>query len=278
MQGAFGRKSQAAKMQTMMQFETEDHQEFRIIDRDGEPWFVLADVCKALDIKNPSDAAARLDPEEKMTLDLAEGQSGVRGGARRMNIINESGLYSTILRSEKAGAKRFKKWITSEVLPSIRRTGGYKLRPDVPAFIRRYNENWDRVEAGHFSVLNELVVHLWGRLEHAGRIMADKSPDGTENRPDVSVGRCFSDWLKKRHPGVSASFSYYLHKTSEWEGEVRQYPFATLPLFREYLDAVWIPQRAADYLRTRDPDALPFLQKLLPSQTKPKVGMTRRVT
>lgn len=188
-------------------------------------------------------------------------------------VINESGLYSLILTSRKPAAKRFKKWVTSEVLPSIRKTGGYGGR--VPAFIRRYNDNWDRVDAGHFSVLNELVVHLWGRLEHAGHIMSDRAPNGKENRPDVSVGRCFSDWLKETHPTVSTAFSYYIHKTPEWEGEVRQYPFSLLPLFREYLDSVWIPERAADYLRSRDPAALPHLQKLLPSPAKPKPGMIR---
>ena len=261
-------------MQYSMQvFEDEERQDFRIFEVGGQPWFVLADACRALDIKNVSDAAARLDADEKMTLALNEGQSGVRGGPRSMNIINEFGLYSLILRSDKPGAKRFKKWVTSEVLPAIRSTGGY--RGKVPAFIRRYNENWDRVESGHFSVLNELVVHLWGRLEHAGRIMADKALDGTENRPDVSVGRCFSDWLKREHPDVSASFSYYLHKTPEWEGEARQYPFAVLPLFREYLDDVWIPERAEGYLKTRDPASLPYLQKLLLPTSRPKPGMIK---
>ena len=81
-------------------FETEDHYDFRVVDRDGEPWFVLSDVCRSIGIGNPSDAARRLDDDEKMTLDLTEGHSGVRGGARRMNLINESGLYSLILRSD----------------------------------------------------------------------------------------------------------------------------------------------------------------------------------
>jgi prophage antirepressor-like protein len=71
-------------------------------------------------------------------------------------VINESGLYNLILSSRKPEAKRFKKWVTSEVLPSIRKTGSYNGR--VPAFIRRYNENWDRVEAGYFLVISELVI------------------------------------------------------------------------------------------------------------------------
>lgn len=257
-------------------FQTEDQFDFRIIDRAGEPWFVLADVCRALEIKNPSDAAGRLDADEKMTLALTEGQTGVRGGPRVMTIINESGLFSIILRSDKPGAKRFKKWVTSEVLPTIRKTGSYGNR--VPAFIRRYNENWDRIDVGHFSVLNELVVRIWGRLEQAGHTMADKAPCGTENRPDTSVGRRFSDWLKKHHPTVSTSFSYYMHQTPQWEGECRQYPVSMLPLFLEYVDTVWIPECAEDYFKTRDPAALPHLPKLLPNPSRPKAGMMKRPT
>ena len=261
-------------MQYAMQvFEYEDKRPFRVIDHNGEPWFVLLDVCRELEIGNTSDAASRLDEDEK---DI--GTIDTLRGTQKAIIINESGLYSLILTSRKEAAKRFKKWVTAEVLPSIRRTGTYSSRAKIPAFIRRYNENWDRVDASHFSVLNELVVHLWGRLEHAGRIMADRALDGTENRPDISVGRCFSDWLKITHPAVSASFSYYIHTTPEWEGEVRQYPFALLPLFREYLDSVWIPERAEGYLKTRDPAALPYLQKLLLPPSRPKPGMMRSPT
>jgi hypothetical protein len=111
-----------------------------------------------------------------------------------MIVINESGLYSLILRSDKPQAKKFKKWVTSEVLPSIRRTGGYA--GGVPAFIRRFNHNWDRIDVGHFSVLSKLVVRLWGRLEQVGCRMKDQSATGIELRPDVSVGLRFSKWLK----------------------------------------------------------------------------------
>lgn len=92
---------------------------------DGEPWFVAADVCSVLAIANPSDAVSRLDEDERMTLGSTEGHSGKRGGPQSLNIINESGLYSLILTSRKLEAKRFKKWVTSEVLPSIRKTGFY---------------------------------------------------------------------------------------------------------------------------------------------------------
>jgi hypothetical protein len=100
---------------------------------------------------------------------------------------------------------------------SIRKTGGYGGK--VPAFIRRYNDNWDRVDAGYFSGIGELTVRLWGRLEMVGHVMADRAPDGKEIRPDNSVGRLFSDWLKEKHPAKCGSISYYRHKTAEWEGD-----------------------------------------------------------
>ena len=100
-------------------------QQVRVISDDrGQPWFVAADVCTVLEIKNPSDAIKRLDDDERARFNLAlQGDS---------NIINESGLYSLILRSRKASARTFRKWVTSEVLPAIRRTGAYTVTPALP--------------------------------------------------------------------------------------------------------------------------------------------------
>lgn len=89
----------------------------RTVVQDGEPWFVLKDVCEVLGISNPTVAADRLDADERAKLDLGRQGNGW--------IINESGLYNVILRSDKPQAKPFRKWVTAEVLPSIRKTGGY---------------------------------------------------------------------------------------------------------------------------------------------------------
>ncbi len=242
-------------------FEDADHDQFRVVDKDGDPWFVLSEVCKKLGIGNPSDVAATLDEDEKgiVTIDTP-------GGRQRVRIINESGLYSTILRSRKPEAKAFKKWITSEVLPSIRKTGGY--RGGTPAFIRRANENWNRVEQGYFSVINELAVIVWGRMEREGHIMADRAPNGKQNRPDVSVGLGFAKWLDKHHPSLCSNYQMYMHKTDEWEGEARQYPNSMLGLFREYVDTVWWPDCFEGYIKIRDPKALQYLPKLLPAKKK----------
>ncbi len=89
----------------------------RTVDIDNEYWWVLADVCNVLELSNPRVVADRLDDDERRKLDLPrQGETW---------FINESGLYSVILRSDKPQAKPFKRWVTHEVLPSIRRTGSY---------------------------------------------------------------------------------------------------------------------------------------------------------
>lgn len=98
-------------------FSNSEFGEIRTITKDDEPMFCLADVCKALEMSNPTMVAQRLDDDERTKLDL--GRQG------ETNFITESGLYAVILRSDKPNAKKFRKWVTSEVLPSIRKTGGY---------------------------------------------------------------------------------------------------------------------------------------------------------
>ena len=102
-----------------------DNFTIRAINRDGEIWFVAADVCAVLDIKNTTQALAALDSDERSMFNI--GRSSINGGGGEVNIINESGLYALILRSRKPEAKRFRKWVTSEVLPAIRKTGAYSL-------------------------------------------------------------------------------------------------------------------------------------------------------
>jgi prophage antirepressor-like protein len=103
-----------------------EEQAVRVVMRDGEPWFVAADVCRVLEIGNPTDAVRRLDDDE-VTLDTIEGSH------RQTNLINESGLYALVLTSRKDQAKRFRKWITAEVLPAIRRTGRYEHPASIEA-------------------------------------------------------------------------------------------------------------------------------------------------
>ena len=92
----------------------------RTVEQNGEPWWVLKDVCEVLGLDSPHKVAERLDEDEK-------GRNSIPtlGGAQEMTIISESGLYNVILRSDKPEAKPFRKWVTAEVLPAIRRNGSY---------------------------------------------------------------------------------------------------------------------------------------------------------
>jgi prophage antirepressor-like protein len=89
-------------------------------ERDGQAWFVAGDVCTALGILNSRQALASLDDDEKGVC-----TADTLGGIQQVATVNESGLYTLIFRSRKEGAKRFKKWVTSVVIPSIRKHGGY---------------------------------------------------------------------------------------------------------------------------------------------------------
>ena len=94
-------------------------------DEQGEPWFVLKDICDALNLENTSRVASRLDSDD-LTLSKVIDNRGVH---RETFLVSEAGLYEVIIRSDKAEAKAFRRWVTSEVLPSIRKRGGY-LTPE----------------------------------------------------------------------------------------------------------------------------------------------------
>jgi prophage antirepressor-like protein len=92
----------------------------RAVEIGGDPWFVAADVCAALDLNNTSMAVSGLDDDERGVSEV-----DTRGGKQSVTVISESGLYSLVLRSRKPEAKQFKRWITHDVLPAIRKTGSY---------------------------------------------------------------------------------------------------------------------------------------------------------
>lgn len=97
--------------------------EVRTLDIDGEPWWVLADVCRAIEISQIVHVVERLDEDEVRLTEVID----TLGRAQNTYIVNEYGLYETIIRSDKPKAKPFRKWITHEVLPAIRKTGRYEI-------------------------------------------------------------------------------------------------------------------------------------------------------
>lgn len=107
-------------MSTNLQTWSYENSEIRTVEKDGEPWWVLADVCKVLELSSPHKVADRLEADEK-----GRNLIPTLGGMQEMTTVNESGLYAVILRSDKPQAKPFRRWVTSEVLPSIRKHGAY---------------------------------------------------------------------------------------------------------------------------------------------------------
>ena len=106
-------------------FENPTFGQVRTIEIDNEPWFVGKDVAEALGYSNTRDALSKhVDEDDKATVAFHDGSQN-----RNVTAVNESGLYSLILSSKLPGAKEFKRWVTSEVIPSIRKTGGYTLKP-----------------------------------------------------------------------------------------------------------------------------------------------------
>ena len=149
-------------MNELQVFKYSDKQ-VRTLLKDNQPWWVLKDVCDILGLTNPSVVADRLDDDERSKFDL-----GRQGEA---TIINESGLYNVILRSDKPEAKPFRKWVTAEVLPTIRKTGGYVGNDEM--FISTYLPFADDTTKTLFKTTlqtvrqqNELILKQQKEIQH----------------------------------------------------------------------------------------------------------------
>lgn len=169
-------------------------------DLDGDALVVLADLCRALDIANPRNTAAR----------LADDQKGVAlvdtpGGTQQMTVVNESGLYEVIIRSDKPGAARFRRWITSEVLPAIRKTGTYSHYPAHPRELpskrqlaqmvidaedRADAETQARVQAEMRAKELEVPALAWSHMaDSSGDYSVADAAKVLSRDPAISIGR-----------------------------------------------------------------------------------------
>lgn len=115
-------------------FENAELGKVRVVMKDGEPWFVAKDVCGILGIVNVADAVDSLELDERATVGSNDSCIDFNGLRTDSRIVSESGLYALVFKSRKPEAKRFRKWVTSEVLPAIRKTGGYGVPAGLPDF------------------------------------------------------------------------------------------------------------------------------------------------
>ncbi len=166
----------------------ETNQPVRTVTIDGEPWFVAADVAAALDLGNPRSSLALLEEDEKgvHTMDTP-------GGAQQVTTVNEPGLYSLILRSRKPQARAFKRWITHDVIPSIRRTGSYGVAPremtKLEALQAAIESEQARVVAEQRVAELEPAASAWDRLASADQDFSVREAAHILNRdPNITTG------------------------------------------------------------------------------------------
>ncbi|MEC2212601.1 BRO family protein [Bacillus paralicheniformis] len=160
-------------------------QQVRTVVKDGEPWFVAKDVCNVLEIGNSRQALARLDDDESMSFEMTHPQSPSK--TIMMQAVNEAGLYTLILGSRKPEAKQFKRWITHEVIPTIRKTGSYQMeQPKTPLEVLQ-------------GTINQLVEHdkrmnqLEGQVNNISNIVSMNNV-GWREKVNVILKRIAKNW------------------------------------------------------------------------------------
>ena len=185
-------------MQANKIFEHPEFGKVRTVMIDGEPWFVAADVCNALDIGNPSQALSRLDEDEKI-ITLISNEGNQRGNPN-VAVVNEPGLYTLILGSRKPEAKSFKRWITHEVLPALRNAAGLGAADALRMLSRENQKKGNRYlyEAGlgdrkHYCAAARVAGKAMGmRLHKEKAVPKDEIP--AERLPEYD--KIFSETVK----------------------------------------------------------------------------------
>ena len=165
-------------------FKNEQFGQIRVVERDGEPWFVAVDICGALDIANSRDALTRIDEDEK-----GVALTDTLGGAQEVAVVNEPGLYSLVLGSRKSEARAFKRWITHDVIPAIRKTGMYAT----PATVEAILANPDTM----IQVLQAFKDEREQRLALETRVVADAPKVAFADAVETSTDSCLVGQLAK---------------------------------------------------------------------------------
>ena len=254
-------------------FEKSEFGSVRVVMKDGEPWFVAKDVCDCLELGNPYTSLALLDEDEK-GLHTVE----TPGGAQEMSIISEAGMYSLILRSRKPEARDFKRWVTHDILPSIRRTGqygGYAL-PRIPqsfpdalrmiadieeekALALEQRDYYRRTKAEIGSRREATAMNTASRLSKENAHLHDALGDGRTWKQAKAI-EWIADYfipspgmwsqLGKKLSALSAEMGYAVKRkeSSEYPNGVGLYHASVITRLRARLDAY--PEMLGKYRRS----------------------------
>lgn len=209
-------------------FNSSEFGNVRVVQVDGEPWFVAADVCRALKISNSRDAVARLDDDEK-----GIGSTDTLGGKQGMQIINEPGLYTLVLGSRKPEAKTFKRWVTHEVLPAIRKTGSYKTPTSQQERLEVMKKNsiareanlWLRIAQNTSNGTYKEICNAYAANTLAGREVfelpkaTEKTYSATEIGKMLGVSKQKIGILSNENDMKTAEYGSWYHDKSPYSGK-----------------------------------------------------------
>lgn len=160
-------------MNNLQIFEFEN-KNIRTVVKDNQPWFIAKDVCEVLGLGNSRDAVSKLDDEEKGVEKV-----DTLGGKQSMTLVNESGLYTLIIRSNMPTARPFRKWVTSEVLPSIRKQGAYLTEDVIAKILKDPNYILGIIQAfsdvkQELSIKNQIIGELKPKVDYLDLILKGK--------------------------------------------------------------------------------------------------------
>lgn len=261
-------------------FHNTEHHELRTIMIDGEPWFVLADVCRALGMADKKGGyghhAERLDEDEKRLVQRSEilehppaPEGGAPIGSVTLLAVSESGMFALILGSNKPEAKRLRKWVTSEVLPAIRKRGSYSVggKPvsaEWQPFHDRITSAWGAVAEGYFSIFKEMA-------DITAQLISQGVPVDHKTIPDIVLGMAWGKvWIAQGYehdygPRITYAHcypkSFPQHKSNpQW---AKCYPEDALATYRRWVRNVFLPKHLPGYLdrKTAKGDIPPAVAK-----------------
>ena len=240
-------------MSELQIFKNETFGEIRSIIKDSEPWFVGKDVAMALGYSNASKAiSVHVDDEDKdfIMLDIADTQNGnVPIGKTKTAFINESGLYSLILSSKLPKAREFKRWVTSEVLPSIRKTGSYSVQREVTPYQEKLLDVREKE-------INFKIAELWTRLgdrtsipeykqitdSYASQVLAGKPvlplPEITQKTYTATEIGNMLGISKNKVGSLATKFNLKTNEFGKWFYDKSPYSAKQVETFRYYENVV----------------------------------------
>ena len=231
--------------------------EVRLAGTADKPEWVASDVCTVLGISKYRDAISRLEEYQRGSVVV-----DTLGGKQRVATVTESGLYALIFTSRKEEAKRFQRWVFEEVLPQIRKTGGYgKAREGFEWFERvKLYRRHTKIPTGWFSIFEEMCSHLMADFEDAGYSL----PMGSV--PDISVGKHFCQHL--RDQGYDTADQVWVRKYQHRypDGRIVDaniYCIELLAMYRIWFEQTYTQIHLIKYLKSKDRLALPSLCKML---------------